>query len=64
MLKDIEPLAAKQCDTTALNSIITRANKLRVSVTPTLIFEDGVIRPGILTLDLLEERLDEASKSN
>ncbi len=64
MLRDIEPLSPKQCDTTALSRIASHANKIRISVTPTLIFEDGVIRPGILTLDLLEERFKEARGNN
>jgi thiol:disulfide interchange protein DsbC len=60
MLNDIEPLQVPRCDTTPLGKIAVVANTLRVSVTPTLIFPDGVIRPGIITLDLLEERLAES----
>jgi thiol:disulfide interchange protein DsbC len=57
MLKDIEPLQVPRCDTTPLGKIGVQASKLRVNVTPTMVFPDGVIRPGIITLDLLEERL-------
>ena len=61
MLEGVEPQSAKTCDTSALNKIALQAKKLGVSVTPTLVFEDGVIKPGTLTLDLLEERLAAAS---
>ncbi|MGC2166273.1 MAG: DsbC family protein [Gallionella sp.] len=64
MLRDIDPSTTKQCDTSALSKIASRANELRISMTPTVIFEDGVIRPGILTLDLLEERFKEAHGNN
>jgi hypothetical protein len=33
-----------------------------VNLTPTLAFEDGVIRQGTMTLELLEERLAESSR--
>jgi len=64
MLRDVEPQSENTCDTTALMKITMHAKKLRISVTPTLIFEDGVIKPGTLTLDLLEEHLTEASQTN
>jgi len=57
MLYGVEPKSANTCDTTALTKIFKHAEKLRISVTPTLIFEDGVIKPGTLTLDQLEEHL-------
>lgn len=60
MLKGVEPKMNKACDTSALAKISMEAKKLGVSVTPTLVFEDGVIKPGTLTLELLEERLAEA----
>jgi thiol:disulfide interchange protein DsbC len=62
MLKGVEPQKAATCDTTALTKISKHAEKLRINVTPTLIFEDGVIKPGTLTLELLEEHLKEASQ--
>jgi thiol:disulfide interchange protein DsbC len=64
MLKGVEPSSGKACDISALNKISKQAKKLGINVTPTLIFEDGVIKPGTLTLDLLEERLAEASRNN
>lgn len=64
MLSGVEPESGKACDTTALTKISMHAKKLRINVTPTLIFEDGVIKPGTLTLDLLEEHLTEASQTN
>jgi thiol:disulfide interchange protein DsbC len=57
MLRDVEPKFEKACDTTALTRISMEAKKLRINVTPTLIFEDGVIKPGTLTLDKLELNL-------
>lgn len=63
MLNGIEPKSETACDTTALAEISRHAKKLRVNVTPTLIFEDGVIKPGTLTLDLLEEHLAEAGQT-
>jgi len=57
MLYGVEPKSANTCDTTALTKISKHAEKLRISVTPTLIFEDGVIKPGTLKLDQLEEHL-------
>jgi len=64
MLRGIEPQSAKACDTSALTRISTQAEKLKINVTPTLIFADGVIKPGTLTLELLEEHLAEASPKN
>jgi thiol:disulfide interchange protein DsbC len=64
MLRGVDPQSAKACDTSALNKISMQAEKLRINVTPTLIFGDGVIKPGTLTLELLEEHLTEASRTN
>ena len=64
MLRDVESKSKTECDTSALAKISKHAKKLRISVTPTLIFEDGVIKPGTLTLNLLEEYLIEASQTN
>jgi thiol:disulfide interchange protein DsbC len=64
MLRDAEPLSDQGGDTAALTTISTHAKKLGINVTPTLIFEDGVIKPGTLTLELLEEHLAEASQNN
>jgi len=64
MLNGKDPQKAKSCDTTALARITKQAEQLKVNVTPTLIFEDGVIKPGTLTLDLLEQHLAEANPMN
>ncbi len=64
MLRDAEPRSDRVCDTAALTTISTHAKKLGINVTPTLIFEDGVIKPGTLTLELLEEHLAEAGQKN
>jgi len=64
MLMGVEPQSGMTCDTTSLTKISMQAEKLRINVTPTLIFEDGVIKPGTLTLELLEEHLAEASQKN
>lgn len=61
MLRNLEPKTENACDTEALARISKQAEKLRINVTPTLIFEDGIIKPGTLTLELLEEHLAEAS---
>ena len=60
MLRGIEPRLDNTCDTSALGKIAAEAKKLKINVTPTLIFADGVIKPGTLTLELLEEHLAEA----
>jgi thiol:disulfide interchange protein DsbC len=64
MLRGIAPKPGKPCDTTALTNVSMLAKKLGVSATPTLIFEDGIIRPGNLTLDLLEQHLTAASQDD
>jgi thiol:disulfide interchange protein DsbC len=64
MLRGIEPKSATNCDTSALGKIAMEAEKLKINVTPTLIFADGVIKPGTLTLELLEEHLAEAGQKN
>ena len=64
MVWNIEPRSDKACDTSALTSIAMHAKKLGISVTPTLIFEDGVIKPGTMKLEILEEHLAESSKQH
>jgi len=64
MLIGVDPTSAKSCDTSALIKISKHAEKLKINVTPTLIFEDGVIKPGTLTLELLEQHLKESSQMN
>ncbi|MFZ5524432.1 MAG: DsbC family protein [Pseudomonadota bacterium] len=62
MLNGVEPRSPANCDTSALDRISKHAEKLKINVTPTVIFEDGVIKPGTLTLQLLEKHLTEASQ--
>ena len=64
MVNGIEPVSEKPCDTTVFTRISMLAKKLGISTTPTLVFEDGDIKPGTLTLDKLNEYLAEASKKN
>ncbi len=62
MLRNVEPKSQSACDTSALNAIAKVAKKLGISVTPTVIFDDGMIRPGFMSLELLEENLAEAGQ--
>lgn len=64
MLRGVAPKTGKPCDTTALTKVAMLAKKLGVTATPTLIFEDGIIRPGALPLDLLEQHLTAASQDD
>lgn len=57
MLKGVDLNPGKTCDTTALTRVLTLAKKLKISVTPTLLFEDGSIEAGILPLDQLDNKL-------
>ena len=64
MLKEADPKSDTACDTSDLTKISKLAKRLRINVTPTLIFEDGVIKSGTLTLDKLDRRLTEANPMN
>jgi thiol:disulfide interchange protein DsbC len=64
MLRGVEPQSEKACDTAALTKISMLAKKLKINVTPTLIFEDGVIRPGTLTLDQIDQHFTASSQMN
>jgi len=64
MLMEVEPQADTSCDTSALNKITLLAKTHRINLTPTLVFEDGVIRPGTLTLDKLDQLLTDSIPSN
>ncbi|ADE11937.1 DsbC family protein [Sideroxydans lithotrophicus] len=61
MLKWKDPKPGKTCDTSALTRIAAAAKKLNIVVTPTLVFEDGIMNPGWLRLELLDERLTSSS---
>ena len=62
MLNGIAPAPGKACDTSALNRISAEAKKLDIVVTPTLVFEDGILRPGWERLELLDENLTSYSQ--
>jgi len=64
MLAGVDPQPEKACDTAALTKISMLAKRLRINVTPTLVFEDGVIKPGTLTLDQLDRHLTASSPKN
>lgn len=57
MLRGVAPTSEKKCDTAALTEFSMLAKKRRISTTPTLIFEDGFLKPGWMPLDLLEKQL-------
>jgi thiol:disulfide interchange protein DsbC len=61
MLRSVDPKPGKSCDTTALTRISMAAKKLNIIVTPTLVFEDGIINPGWLRQELLDEHLTSSS---
>jgi len=61
MLRGVDPAPGKVCDTSALSRISSEAKKLDVVVTPTLVFEDGIMRPGWQRLELLDENLTSSS---
>lgn len=64
MLRSMEPKSEQECDAKALANISMHAKKLGINVTPTLIFEDGVIKPGTLTLELIEQHLTATNQAN
>ncbi len=57
MLRVIDPASASTCDTSAFAKVATLAKKLHISATPTLVFEDGAIQAGTLSLDQLDSQL-------
>jgi thiol:disulfide interchange protein DsbC len=61
LLRAVKPQSGKTCDTKALDKIPMLAKNMGINVTPTLIFEDGVIKPGGLTFDQIDQRLTASS---
>jgi len=61
MLMDIDPRAKPSCDTSGLEKISVLAKTHRINSTPTLVFEDGVIRPGVMSLEKLDQLLTDLS---
>lgn len=60
MLKGERPKASGDC-ANPVNEVIALGNKLRVTGTPTLIFENGQRVPGYVTADKLDQLLNAAS---
>lgn len=58
MLRGVAPAPGKRCDTAALAEISLLAKKRRISVTPTLIFGDGALKPGWMPLEQIEKQLN------
>lgn len=58
MLKDIAP-TGKSCET-PIEMLLQTGQKLGVNGTPTLIFADGSIVPGMITADVIEKKLGPA----
>ena len=61
MLRGVEPVWGSSCDTTALTKVSKLAKKLKITVTPTMVFEDGTIQPGSLPIDQLDNQLTASS---
>src|SRR6185437_221622 len=59
MLKDIAP-TGKSCET-HIEMLLQTGQKLGVNGTPTLIFADGSIVPGMITADVIEKKLGPAA---
>ena len=55
MNNKVEPPKNMSCDTSALGTLATLGEKLKVTGTPTLIFEDGHRVPGAIDKDRLED---------
>jgi len=58
MVRDVTP-PTTQCDAAALARNVELGKKLRITGTPTVIFEDGSRVPGAIGADRLEQRLAE-----
>lgn len=61
MLEGVAPASEQKCDTAALTTFSTLAKQRRISTTPTLVFEDGFMKPGWMPLDQIEQQLAESS---
>lgn len=57
MLRGVAPAPDKSCDTAALAEFSLLAKKRKISVTPTLIFGDGALKPGWMPLEQIEKLL-------
>jgi thiol:disulfide interchange protein DsbC len=61
MLDRVAPVRAMKCDTAALERNLVFASQQRIAVTPSLFFADGTRKPGVLTAEAVEGRLDAAT---
>jgi thiol:disulfide interchange protein DsbC len=61
MTNKVEPASNGSCDTSALNTLLALGDKLKVTGTPTLIFEDGHRVPGAVDKARLEEEFKSAA---
>jgi thiol:disulfide interchange protein DsbC len=61
MTNKVEPTANGSCDTSALNTLQALGNKLKITGTPTLVFEDGHEVPGAIDKARLEDEFKSAS---
>jgi len=59
MLRGIAP-PGKDCET-PINTLVQTGQKYRVSGTPTLIFADGSVVPGMITAEVIEKKLNAAA---
>lgn len=57
MLRSVVPMPEKKCDTSALSEFSLLAKKRRISITPTLIFEEGFLKQGWMPLEQMEKQL-------
>jgi thiol:disulfide interchange protein DsbC len=56
MLKGIAP-PGKYCET-PISTLVQTGQKYRINGTPTLIFADGSVVPGMITADAIEKKLN------
>lgn len=61
MNNKVEPPKSMACDTSALGTLLALGEKLKVTGTPTLIFEDGHRVPGAIDKDRLEDEFKMAA---
>lgn len=59
MLRGIAP-PGKDCET-PINTLVQTGQKYRVNGTPTLIFADGSVVPGMITAEVIEKKLNAAA---
>lgn len=59
MLRGITP-PGKDCET-PINTLVQTGQKYRVNGTPTLIFADGSVVPGMITAEVIEKKLNAAA---